>query len=278
MRVEQRSLRVQRWLARAPKLAVFVTAGVLSVAGARSIAAGEKVPVPVVSAAPLTDLAAAGFAETFARAYLNWDADRPEQRDRLVASLSSEIVEPGSLRPADGESQHVSSASAILQERRGRTVLVTVAVAVEDASIYLVVPVARDEHGLLFVSAPPAIVGPPVAQNVRRPVDEDLVEDPGLVEVATRAVRNYLARERTNLIADLAEDAVVALPDAPLEVGGVDAVTWVRRPTRVAVLLDAAAGDATRMTLRYELNVVDSAGRWLVRSIGTNPSSKEAVR
>ena len=278
MRVDQRSLRVQRWLARTPKLAVFATAAVLSTAGARSIAAGPEEPAPVGPATPHADQAVAGFAEVFARAYLSWDPDRPEDRDRRVASLSSELLEPGSLRPAEGKSQRVSSASAVLQERRGRTVLVTVAVAVEDASLYLVVPVVRDEHGLLFVSAPPAIVGPPVAQDARRPVDDDLVEDPGLVEVATRAVRNYLARERTNLIADLAEDAVVALPDSPLEVGGIDAVTWVRRPTRVAVLLDAAAGDGTRMTLRYELEVVDSAGRWLIRSIGTNPSSKEAVR
>ena len=280
MRVEQRSLRSERWLARAPRLALLAMAVVLSAAGVRSIAADaeQRQPAPVRTA-PRVDLGAAGFAESFARAYLSWDSERPEHRDRLIASLSADALDAGAgLQPPEGRSQSVTSVSAVHQERRTHSSLITVAADVERHTIYLAVLVARDAQGLLYVPAPPAIVGPPVAPRAERTPEAELVEHPDLVEVATRAVRNYLGRERTNLIADLADDAVVALPDAALEVESVDGVTWVGRPGRVAVLVDARSGDGTRMTLRYELEVLRTAGRWLVRSIGTNPSSREALK
>ncbi len=279
MRVDQRSLRSVRWVARAPRLAVIGTAVVLSVAGVRSIAAPQPALEPRRPAAPRVDLAAAGFAEAFARAYLSWDDERPDQRDRALARFMADTAEPGAdVRPQPGEAQTVTAASAVLQERHGGSVRVTVAVEVEGRLLYLVVPVRRDRQGLLFVPAPPAIVGGPASTEATRSPQEDPVEDPDLVEVATRACRNYVARERTNLIADLADDAVVALPDADLRVQSVDAVTWTQPPDRVAVLVDAVSGDGTDMTLRYELEVARSAGRWLVRSIGTNPTSTEALR
>jgi len=280
MRVDHRSLRTERWLARTPKIVLIATAVVLSAAGVRSIAAdADQQPPAPVRAAPRVDLGAAGFAETFARAYLSWDSSSPERRDRLLAALSAEALDAGAgLQPPEGQTQTVTSVSAVHQERRADTLIVTVAADVEAQTVYLAVPVARDAQGLLYVPAPPAIVGPPVAPRAKRSPEEELVEHPDLVEVATRAVRNYLRRERTNLIADLADDAVVALPVAPLEVERVDGVTWVRRPDLVAVLVDVRSGDGVRMTLRYELEVVSAASRWLVRSIGTNPSSREALK
>lgn len=276
MRIDSRSLRVERWLARAPRIALLATAIVLSAAGIRSIAAGAMKPAPAPPrTAPRVDFGAAGFAETFARVYLSWDSDRPEHRDRLLASLTAETVDAGAgLQPPEGVNQTVTSASAVHQERRSATTIVTVAAEAGRETVYLAVPVTRDAKGLLYVPAPPAIVGPPVAPRAKRAPEQELVEHPDLVEVATRAVRNYLGRERTNLIADLADDAVVALPDAPLEVENVDGLTWIRRPNRVAVLVDARAAEGTRMSLRYELEVLRVGGRWLVRSIGTNPSSR----
>lgn len=279
MRVEQRSLRKQRWIARLPRLALVATAVVLSAAGARSIAEGdEQLPAPTRPVARV-DIGAAGFAEVFARVYLSWDAERPEDRPRAIASMSAEALDAGvELRPPNDRSRSVTVASAINEERRGDRVIVTVAATVESRILHLAVPVARNPKGLLFVPAPPAIVGPPVALRGERVPEEELVEDPDLVEVATRAVRNYVSRERTNLIADLADDAVIALPDHPLQVERVESVTWCQRQRRVAVVLDARDREGAAMTLRYELEVVRNADRWLVRSIGTNPSAREAMQ
>ena len=279
MRVEQRSLRSQRWIARLPRLVLVSTAVLLSAAGVRSIAAGnQQLPAPP-RPAPRVDVGAAGFAEMFARVYLSWDGDRPDDRASAIALMSAEALDAGAeIRPSDGRSRSVTAASAVNEERRGDRVIVTVAVAVEHRIVHLAVPVTRTRQGLLFVPALPAIVGPPVAPRAERVPEEELVEDPDLVEVATRAVRNYISRERTNLIADLADDAVIALPALPLQVERVESVTWSQRSRRVAVVLEAREADGAAMTLRYELDVVRNADRWLVRSIGTNPSAREALQ
>src|SRR5437763_11155885 len=88
-RIEVMPLWLVRLRARAPRLAVCLTAAILSVAGLRSmVAPHETTTHPVASVAPL-DVVAEGLAQSFARAYLSWDPVRPEIRDAKLAAFGS---------------------------------------------------------------------------------------------------------------------------------------------------------------------------------------------
>jgi hypothetical protein len=133
------------------------------------------------------------------------------------------------------------------------------------------VPVNRDRRGLLSISAYPAIVGPPATNSKPEPADEDSVEDADLVAVAQRAMRNYLAANRNNLLADLTPDARISLPADPMTVDGEPAVTWVVAKRRIAVELNTKDRQGTTWTLRYELDV-RRRDRWYVRSVQVDPA------
>jgi hypothetical protein len=227
-------------------------------------------PAPVKAASVAQrDLAAETFAESFARAYLTRNVDDPERRERALErfGLSADAT-------ADGVAEHNEAVrwSAVVGSARtslGR--VVTVAAETDRRQVHLAVTVRRDGRGLLAVTAPPAVVGPPPVAHGTRPPAEDEVGDRALRTVATRVVKNYLALERENLAADLARGAVVSLPEQRLKVASIDGVTWSGR--RIAVALIAADGDRLRLSLRYELTVVREAGRWLVRTVHVNPTA-----
>ncbi len=80
---------------------------------------------------------------------------------------------------------------------------------------------------------------------------------------------NYLAGERTDLLADLDPAAVVSLPTAALEVRSLRSITKAAGD-RVAVEVVAADEAGTQWTLRYELTVVHR-DRWYVRAIEPDP-------
>jgi hypothetical protein len=96
-----------------------------------------------------------------------------------------------------------------------------------------------------------------------------------LRSVVERVVRNYLGAERDDLAADLHPDAVVSVPAQRLAVRSIDAVSWARPPRRVAVQLVAALTHGPRLTLRYELDVLRLGGRWVVRTVHTDPVARE---
>ena len=121
----------------------------------------------------------------------------------------------------------------------------------------------------------PALVGPPPVGLDREPIDEDDVADTQLRAVCERAVRNYLAGERGDLVADLDGSAVVSLPDQRLEVRAVEGMTRIG-PRSVAVEVQAA-GSGALWTLRYELEVVRRE-RWYVRAISTDPRATTTRR
>jgi hypothetical protein len=87
--------------------------------------------------------------------------------------------------------------------------------------------------------------------------------------VAERALSNYLAGDRADLLADLDAGAVVSLPERRLTLREVREVTWAAPSRRLALTVDARspAPDGLDLTLRYELEVARRAGRWLVRSV-----------
>jgi hypothetical protein len=242
---------------------------VLALVGLKALAAPAEQPKPKGAPVAQRDLAAETFAEAFVRAYVSRDVDNPERRGRTLQRFGL---------PADavvgdqGERSETVRWSAVVSSARsslGR--VVTVAAETDRRRLHLAVTVRRDEQGLLAVVALPAIVGPPPVAHETRPRLEDEVGDPALRAVASRVVKNYLARERDNLAADLARGAVVSLPEERLRLASIDGVTWSDR--RVAVGLTAETADGLRLSLRYELAVVRDAGRWLVRTVHVNPTA-----
>jgi hypothetical protein len=246
---------------------------VLAVVGVKATLAPRAVstvaPVPPASAA--RDITVQGFAQAFARAYLSWDARDPEQHQRQVTPfLSGSLDGDGGLQvPPRGRQQVLWSSVIQDQPDARRDHVVTVAAQTTRQLVYLAVPVHRTERGFLVVREYPSLVGPPVSDPAVAPVEEPDVTDGALRAVAERAITNYLAGERTNLLADLDAGAIVSLPTASLDVRSVRAITQAARG-RVAIELTAADATDTQWTLRYELAVVHR-DRWYVRTIETEP-------
>lgn len=273
--VARRSGRRVRWAARAPRLVAIALVAVLAVAGLRAAVAPPPAQHVVVRAPMGGDVRVEGFAQAFARAYLSWDARRPEQREGRLASFLSAGIDPDAgYLPPDTGSEVVVWTAAVQNapSQVGRTVVV--AVETTRRTAHLAVPIARDERGFLFVATYPAFVGGP-ATNTRAelPADEE-VEDEALRRVVSRALRNYLERSVSNLRADLDPHAVVSLPDAAMRVRSVQEVTTAEEG-RVAALVSVSDPAGGELTLRYELRVV-RRDRWYVRSIAVDPTGRRS--
>jgi len=267
------SLRNARMRARIPRVVATVFVALLSATGVRVILSGPpQAPAARTIVAPSGDQGATSFAEAFTRAYLTWDGDDPDARERdLKAFLGSGLDADGGVQPTAGQSQSVSWTSVLGARREGTRRLVTVMAQTSSGVTYLNVPVQRDRRGFLAVAGYPAIVGPPAVDADQQQPAEDEVEDGALKTVVTRALTNYLAANQRNLLADLTPDAVVSLPSAALKLRQVDEVTWVKPRRRVAVQVQAQDDHGTAWTLRYELDVLQR-DRWYVRSLQVNPT------
>jgi hypothetical protein len=270
-RTTTQALRTVRLRARVPRFVAGLVAAVLVAAGLRATIAPSAAPAPVrVTRVAAGDQAAGAYAEAFARAYLTWDADRPDERQRRLAPYVADLDADGGVQPATDTTQRVVWTAVVGQRREQDTSLVTVAAQTSGPLLYLSIPVARSARGYLFVAGYPAIVGAPASdQSVTATPDAD-VEDDALVSVVSRALRNYLAANRSNLLADLTPDALVSLPAQPLTVTAVDQVTWLAANRRVAVQLHAQDRSKNTWTLRYELDV-RRTDRWYVRSVQVDP-------
>jgi hypothetical protein len=268
-----RSLRTLRWRARAPRLLAGTCFALLALAGLRAAVAPVEPQIAPIRAAEPADQPAGAFAEAFARAYLTWDPAAPERRERLLAGFLSRELDPDAGMVLGGRGEQRVDWTAVASERRdgGRTTVV-VAAELGGETLHIAVPVERDERGFLAVTAYPALVGATASDRRITGQSEPDVDDPELRAVSERAVRNYLAGQRRNLAADLADGATVTLPTRRLAVEAVESITWAGR-RRVAVQVRAAEADAATWTLRYVLAVVRRE-RWYVRSLHVNPQSK----
>ena len=268
-----RPARVTRRLARAPGTAAAIALLLLAAVGVKATIAPRAVstPAPPVSAAGVSGITEQGFAQSFARAYLSWDARQPDQHQRQVAAfLSGALDGNGGLQvPSRGRQQVLWTTAIQDQPDAHGDRLITVAAQTTRQLLYLAVPVHRTERGFLVVPRYPALVGPPVSDPGAAPAEERNVSDSGLRAVAQRAVTNYLAGERTNLLADLDPSAVVSLPTAVLDVRSLRSITKAAGD-RVAVEVAAVDETGTQWTLRYELTVVHR-DRWYVRAIEPDP-------
>jgi hypothetical protein len=269
------SLNALRWRARAPRLAFTSACVILSLIGLQVVLAGPSKPVagPKSSVASTSDVD--GFAEGFARAYLAVSPQDPGRRDRALKlygyAADDAAVGIGAM--------HVVWTSVVASEaRHGGGRVITVVADDGRREWYLAVTVAVDRFGRRSIATAPALVGPPATRpNAVAPAELE-VDDRGLRQVAERVVRHFLAGDRADLAADLARGATVTTPPVATRLTSVDVITWVARPSRVAVAVTASAPDHLRFSLRYELQVIRLGGRWLVREIQVNPLDREGTR
>ena len=229
------------------------------------------------SRAPMqADRSAEGFATLFTRRYLTWDASDPAASQRSLQPFAGPAMEVGAglQLPVSGR-QRVEWAEVVQQREPVSGEHVYTLAAQTDAAglLYLTVSVGRDVEGRLVLIGYPAIVGAPASAGAQSPLRRGEVADPGLVTVAQRALRNYLAGSAGDLAADLTSSAIVSMPGEPLTLVAFQRLDW--SPDRRSVVATVQARDArgVQLTLTYELDVVQVAGRWEVSAVQVNPDA-----
>lgn len=275
--VVRRSARLERLRALGPRYLFVAALALTSLVGLRELISPEKAPTPPGSPVG-SDHALEDFAQGFARAYLAYDAARPQARERALRPyLPEELDWAGGMTPPEHGSQAVEWVRVAQNQEAlagGRIVVVAAEMAGDPVSTYLAVPLERTAEGAITLTGYPSIVGPPTSARAELVAREE-VEDKEVLAVAERAVRNYLAGEGANLDADLAPDAAVSIPAQRLRVQSVDDVAWAAGPDSGAVLATVSAREeaGALFTLTYELGVERRRGRVLVSFIETVPNA-----
>ena len=269
----RRSARLERLRARAPRFLLVTTLALTSALGVRELVSPEETST-AAGHRLVSDYALEDFAQGFARAYLTYDAVRPQVRERALAPYTSDAIDADAgLMPAARGSQRVAWTRVAQNQEAlagGRIVVVAVGIAGVSVPLYLAVPVDRIEGGAIALTGYPSLVGAPVTAEAS-PADREEVSDEELLTVAERVLRNYLAGERQNLAADLAPGASVSIPAQRLEVDSVEEIFWAAGIDSGAVLATVIAVDegGASWTLTYELGVERLRGRVLVSFIET---------
>lgn len=264
-----------------PRRAFIAACVVLGLLGLRSLLVAPAPPAATVSPASPQPRrpSAEGFAQAFARAYLTWDAARPEEHAAgLAPFLGPDVdVDAGMPVPVRGRSRVIWTSAMGQTNTDAQRVVTTVAVATDgDPRLrYLAVPVTEG-GGTLTVADYPALVGNPNPATISGRAGDD-VEDNSLATVVRRALANYLDGEADNLRADLLPGARLALPGEHLELDDIDSLQWAGRARgRVSAVVVARdpSGDIA-YTLRYELRVA-KRDRWYVAEINPPMTRKES--
>ena len=254
----EQSLRVARLRALVPRYLALAALAVLVALGLRSLLSppGAAIARPRGGAdAPSQD-----FALQFARAYLTYDAARPEARARALAPFLSAGLEAGAgFTPASGAQRVLWAEVASDQPALigGRVITVAAQLSTQAAPVYLAVTVRHPAGQPLSLAGYPSFVGAPSIDTGSAAVAGEQVSDPALLEVVKRVIRNYL-------------DALGGEPegrsdprsgghpaDARPDAAGRRAVDWVGAPGSGAVLITVTAADprGATYTLAYELGI-----------------------
>jgi hypothetical protein len=277
MRRRELSWRRIRWSRTANRRLLAVAIAMTAAFGAWRAVDPPRQRTIVQPAAGMPDLPAQSFAQRFTAAYLSYDSARPSQR---LKALSPFVAAAGDDDPALGftvppaGARHVRAttiAQAYAQPDGGLTYVVA-ADTDRDGLLYLSVRVAR-RHGVLGIVGYPALAGAPFEGARIAPIRQRDVADAGLRAVVTRALGKYLAGQGSDLQADLATGADVALPTQRLTLGDVSAITWSPTGRAVAATVHATDPDGARMTLTYELDVQRAGARWFISAIQTLPTA-----
>ncbi len=275
VRLDTRSLRRLRVSGGLTRWVLYVTAAVGVATTVRfAIAPPRPAAVPAVPVV-VADRGAEGFATLFARRYLSWDSVSPASHAVGLAGFVDGSIDPdaGLGLPARG-GQRVGWTEVVQARAAGPGEHVyTVAADTGAASpTYLSVDVVRDGSGDLRLGRYPALVGPPLTRPAvgLDQVGGGEVSDPAVSIVVERALRNYLAGSGQNLSADLAPGSAVTTPAQRLTL---DRVDQARVGPDGGVLATVSAHDSAgaTYTLTYQLDLLRSAGRWLVGAIQTDP-------
>jgi hypothetical protein len=268
-----------------PRHLVGTLAVVGLVASARFAVDPPRVALPagLLRRPAAQDLAAEGFATLFARAYLTWEGQNPEARERALAPF----VGPGmdadaGLQPPAGSGRSQVGQrvlwTQVVQEREpqpGERVY-TVAAQTDTAGLlYLTVSVLRAAGGELSLAGYPAFVGPPASGPAQTDAEGRLreVSDPELSTVVERALRNYLAGSPSELAADLTGGAHVSLPGIELALQSLQSLQWAPGGGAVLALVQVQDQRGAQYTLAYELDVARAQGRWEISAIQMNPDN-----
>jgi hypothetical protein len=224
------------------------------------------------------DLAAEGFATLFARAYLTWEAQHPEARERALAPFMGPGMDAGAgLQPPASGEQRVQWTQVVQQRSPlAGEIVYTVAAQTDTAGLlYLTVSVLRKPGGELALASYPAFVGQPASGPAQTDVGGHLreVSDPELSTVVERALRNYLAGSSSELAADLASGASVSLPGIELALQSLQSLQWAPGAGAVLALVQAQDQRGASYKLAYELDVLRAQGRWEISAIQMDPNT-----
>ena len=275
VRVETRPFWRVRVSASFSRWVLYAVATVGILATARFAISPPRPTVVHETASDARDVGSEAFATLFARRYMTWSAAAPAEHADGLAAFVNTTTDPdlGLGQPARG-SQRVLWADIVGADRVGPGEhAYTVELDTGGPSlVYLSVDVVRSSAGVRRLGRYPAFVGPPLVTGAGALDGQRVgpVSDPSLTAVIGRGLRNYLAGSRANLAADLAPTTVVSPPADPLTV---DQIGQPGVAPDGGVLTTIVAHDArdTSFTLTYEIDVVRTAGRWLIAAIQTDP-------
>ncbi|HEX5310095.1 MAG TPA: conjugal transfer protein [Solirubrobacteraceae bacterium] len=228
-----------------------------------------SVRVPQLGPATQPDRGAEAFAALFARRYLSWDAEEPEMHRRELAPYVDQQMEAeAGFQPPQAGSQRVLWTQVVQASAGAAGERYTVAVQTDASGLlYLGIGVRRLAGGALALSGYPAFVGPPpIAAAAPLPPSRE-VQDGALVTVATRALRNYLAGQASELAADLAPGVQVSPPSPSLTLESLYALEWLHAGSSLYALVHANDRAGGSYALAYRLGLADAAGRWEITAI-----------
>lgn len=238
-------------------------------------------PARSASASPDTEVQA--FAVAFVRTYLSLSPGRERLRERRLAPFFAPgVAEQAIVRgPYHGPESLVEQATVAREVTLGASrVLVTVAASMSDGrTIYLSVPVARDQHGGLAVFDLPSFAAAPprpgqTAAEELVPLTGGATEEIG--DVVGRFMEAYLAGSDSKSLAYyLVPTARVRSIGGGLSLASVQEIA--QRPTAPdgELVVTARVRDAISRTVfpqRYRLTVV-KRDRWYVAAVAGGPSA-----
>jgi hypothetical protein len=228
------------------------------------------------------DEEARAFAISFARTYLSILPGRERRREQALEPFFAEGVgERAAARvPFHGPSVAVSQATVAreLPVGNGRA-LVTVAASMNDGrTVFLSVPIARDEHGGLAVFDLPSFSAPPGAGRIdaSEPVPLTGGEADAIGDVVRRFLEAYVGGAAPDSLSYyLTSQARVAPMGAGLQLASVEEIA--REPDAPAgeLLVSVRVREAMSRTVypqRFRLTVV-KRDRWYVAAVAGGPSA-----
>lgn len=245
----------------------------------------QRGQLPVTSqlrAAAFPNGEARAFAASFARAYLSILPGRERRRELALAPFFADGVgERAMIRaPFHGPSVSVSQATVAREVELGAgRALVTVAASMSDGrTVFLSVPVVRDEHGGLAVFDLPAFSAPPTPGRIvgEEPVPLTDGDAEAIGDVVRRFLEAYLAGAASDSLAYyLTPQAQVAPMGPGLQLASVEEIA--RDPDAPAgeLVVSVRVREAMSRAVypqRYRLTVV-KRDRWYVAAVTGGPSA-----